>query len=179
VSATGTRWSKRFGEPLACAGGLWTQHLPPPAEMVLTLGVPGILGRLCGVPLWVIVCRRAPLHSSGYGRMTDGIGPVNPRTGTDGVRGAAPDAARGLAGGVPASAAPARPVMARGWLVRGACRPAERGGVGDALVGGGLDPRTWPGGTACCRRHDSTVVPCIIISTTSLISSGVAYGTWA
>src|SRR5260370_41770316 len=52
------------------------------------LGVPGLLGRLCGVPLWVIVCRRAPLHSSGDGRMTDGIGPVNPRTGTGGVRGA-------------------------------------------------------------------------------------------
>src|SRR6266481_5633083 len=54
------------------------------------LGVPGLAGRLCGVPLWVTVCRHAPLHSSGDGRMTDGIGPVNPRTGTDGVRGAAP-----------------------------------------------------------------------------------------
>src|ERR1035438_7077955 len=55
------------------------------------LGVPGLLGRLCGVPLWVIVCRRTPLHSSGYGRMTDGIRSVNLRTGTDGVRDAAPD----------------------------------------------------------------------------------------
>ena len=61
------------------------------------LGVPGLLGRLFGVPLWVIECRCASLHSSGYGRMTDGIGPVNPRTGTDGVRDAAPDAAFSIA----------------------------------------------------------------------------------
>jgi hypothetical protein len=38
--------------------------------------------------------RHAPPHGSGCGRMTDGIGPVNPRTGTDGVRAAAHDGAR-------------------------------------------------------------------------------------
>jgi hypothetical protein len=73
--ATGKSGSKRFGEPLARPDGVRTRHLPPPAKTARALGVPGLAGRLSGVPLWVMMCRRAPLHCSGCGRMTDGIMP--------------------------------------------------------------------------------------------------------
>jgi hypothetical protein len=52
-----------------------TQHLPPPAETARGLGIPGLAGRLAPVPLCVMMCRREPLHSSGYGHIADGIRP--------------------------------------------------------------------------------------------------------
>src|SRR5260221_5647166 len=42
--------------------------------MARELGVLGLAGLLAGVPLWVMMCHCAPLHSAGYGRMADGIG---------------------------------------------------------------------------------------------------------
>ena len=35
----------------------------------------GLAGLLAGVPLRVMMCHCAPLHSAGYGRIADGIGP--------------------------------------------------------------------------------------------------------
>src|SRR5450755_62694 len=52
-----------------------TQHLPPPAETALGLGIPGLAGRLVVVPLGVMMRRCEPLHSSGYGHMADGTRP--------------------------------------------------------------------------------------------------------
>jgi hypothetical protein len=52
-----------------------TQHLPPPAKTARDRGIPGLAGRLAAVPLCVMMCRCAPLHSSGYGHMADGFRP--------------------------------------------------------------------------------------------------------
>jgi hypothetical protein len=46
-----------------------TQHLPPPAETARELGIPGLAGLLCLVPLWFMMCRCEPPRSSGYGHM--------------------------------------------------------------------------------------------------------------
>jgi hypothetical protein len=51
-----------------------TQHLPPPAETARELGIPGLAGLLCLVPLCFMMCRCEPLRSSDYGHMADGIG---------------------------------------------------------------------------------------------------------
>src|SRR5580704_11949203 len=51
-----------------------TQHLPLPAETARELGLPGLAGLLAPVPSCFMMCRRAPLRSSGYGHMADGIG---------------------------------------------------------------------------------------------------------
>jgi hypothetical protein len=44
-----------------------TQHLPLPAETARGLGIPGLAGLLCLVPLCFVVCRCEPLRSNGYG----------------------------------------------------------------------------------------------------------------
>ena len=51
-----------------------TQHLPLPAETARELGIPGLAGLLCLVPLCFVMCRCEPLRSSGYGHMADGFG---------------------------------------------------------------------------------------------------------
>ena len=50
-----------------------TQHLPLPAETARELGIPGVAGLLCLVPLCFMMCRCEPLCSSGYGHMADGF----------------------------------------------------------------------------------------------------------
>ena len=67
--------SERFGEPHAPFLLRRAQHLPAPAEMPRELDVRGLAGLLAGVPLRVMMCHCAPLHSAGYGRIADGIGP--------------------------------------------------------------------------------------------------------
>src|SRR5450631_2539107 len=51
-----------------------TQHLPLPAETARELGFPGLAGLLAVVPPCFVMCRCAPLRSSGYGHIADGIG---------------------------------------------------------------------------------------------------------
>jgi hypothetical protein len=46
---------------------------PDVRAMAPELGVPDLAGGLAGVPLRVIMCRRAPLRSNGYGRIADGV----------------------------------------------------------------------------------------------------------
>ena len=48
--------------------------MPLPAETARELGIPGLGGLLCLVPLCFMMCRGEPLRSSGYGHMADGIG---------------------------------------------------------------------------------------------------------
>ena len=62
-------------QPSAQPTSVRTQHLPLPAETARGLGIPGLAGRLAVVPPCVMMCRCAPLHSSGYGHMADGIRP--------------------------------------------------------------------------------------------------------
>ncbi len=64
---------KRSVKPSAKPTLVRTQHLPPPAETARGLGIPGPAGLLSLVPSCLTMCRCAPLHSSGYGHMADGI----------------------------------------------------------------------------------------------------------
>jgi hypothetical protein len=69
---------KRSVKPSAKPTLVRTQHLPLPAETACELGIPGLAGFLCLVPLCFMMCRCEPLHSSGYGHMADGFGAEQP-----------------------------------------------------------------------------------------------------
>jgi hypothetical protein len=70
----GVRFPRATRQPSAKPTLVRTQHLPLPAETARELGIPGLAGLLCLVPLCFMMCRCEPLRSSGYGHMTDGFG---------------------------------------------------------------------------------------------------------
>jgi hypothetical protein len=145
--------NKQSVKPSAKPTLVRTQHLPPPAETARELGIPGLAGLLCLVPLCFMMCRCEPLRSSDCGHIADGSGaePAVHRTACSGILNGLPPQVKSPPGSLddhwPAGAWPARDLR----IYRQRDNTADIGTASDTpgrsprLLGLGMGENATPG----------------------------------